>query len=129
MKTTAPLRRFTAAALAACCLAGTAYADGSLFVGQYLSDKNTTMTIQAAGQGLAISGRGEFSMYSAQCRMSSATLAVCQGTGTRLKDRKEYMATYHLTASPDGKRVTSSWVTTYDNGESYRGTTVLARVN
>jgi hypothetical protein len=120
-----------ATALSFCCLvsAGLAYADAVQLVGQYVSDKNTTMTIHADGKGLVISGRGEFSMYNAQCQATSATTAACQGTGTRLEDHKAYTAIYQLSASPDGKRLSSTWRTTYGNGEAYTGTTQLKRVD
>ncbi|MBI3231332.1 MAG: hypothetical protein HYZ45_14560 [Burkholderiales bacterium] len=98
-------------------------------VGQYIGDNNTTMTIHTDGDGITISGRGQFSMYNASCRLTSNISAECQGEGTRLNDKKTYRATYHLRSSHDGRRIISNWTASYDNGEFYKGTSHLSRVN
>ena len=102
------------------------------WIGQYISTKQTTMTIQSydrrSPSDFVISGQGRYSIYKADCVMEAVNAAHCSGKGTRLKDRREYRVTYYLRRQ--GSRLTSQWSLIYPStGETYSGETHLQRVS
>ncbi|MCP5154797.1 MAG: hypothetical protein H6983_11560 [Ectothiorhodospiraceae bacterium] len=102
------------------------------WVGQYISTKQTTMTIQSydrrSPSDFVISGQGRYSIYKADCVMETTNAAHCSGKGTRLEDRREYRVTYYLRRQ--GSHLTSDWSLIYPStGETYSGQTRLQRVS
>jgi hypothetical protein len=108
------------------CAAAPTHPQEPALIRQYVADNGNSMTLHVTPHAITISGKGTYSLYAATCTPTSATATRCEGTGTRLKDKKTYQGEYILVSEDEGETVHSTWHVWYDNGEDYRGTNTLS---